>query len=168
MTAQSWDRRKCPSKCVSDVIIRWVVTWPCKRELCKYLIESYLNWASKWSAWMLILLNCAYLNPLSSIIQVNFCSIKVLIWLIKELNLDVRMLTKRPDIDHIRSKIYSSLDDYCRQKYPNEDGRFAQLLLRLPALRSISLKCLDHLFYFQLIDEKHIEVLLTEEINQCT
>lgn len=78
------------------------------------------------------------------------------------------MLTKRPDIDTIRSKIYSSLDDYCRQRRPNDDGRFAQLLLRLPALRSISLKCLDHLFYFQLIDEKHIEVLLQEELNQLT
>lgn len=78
------------------------------------------------------------------------------------------MLVKRPDIDTIRSKIYVSLDECCKQKHPNEDGRFAQLLLRLPALRSISLKCLDHLFYFQLIDEKYIEELILEEIRQLT
>ncbi|MCQ4179945.1 hypothetical protein FK518_30895, partial [Klebsiella pneumoniae] len=29
--------------------------------------------------------------------------------------------------------------------------RFAKLLLRLPALRSIGLKCLEHLFFFKLI-----------------
>jgi nuclear receptor subfamily 2 group B protein 4 len=77
------------------------------------------------------------------------------------------MLTTRSDIDVIRSKLYASLDEYCRQKHPEEDGRFAQLLLRLPALRSISLKCLDHLFYFQLIDDKHIEELVLEELKRC-
>lgn len=77
------------------------------------------------------------------------------------------MLSTRSDIDMIRSKIYACLDEYCRQKHPDEDGRFAQLLLRLPALRSISLKCLDHLFYFQLIDDKHIEEIIMEELNRC-
>lgn len=120
---------------------------------------------------MLILLNYAYLNLLLSLIQVismSFSINLIILILFISLLLDVRVLTNRTDIDNIRSKIYASLDDYCRQKHPNEDGRFAQLLLRLPALRSISLKCLDHLFYFQLIDEKHIEELILEELNRCT
>ncbi|XP_070496291.1 protein ultraspiracle [Chironomus tepperi] len=81
-------------------------------------------------------------------------------------NPDVRTLDDRKSIDLLRSKIYASLDDYCRQKHPNEDGRFAQLLLRLPALRSISLKCLDHLFYFQLIDDKNVENSVIEEFHR--
>ncbi|KAG5681714.1 hypothetical protein PVAND_011124 [Polypedilum vanderplanki] len=83
-------------------------------------------------------------------------------------NPDVRKLTERTDIDLVRAKIYACLDEYCRQKHPTEDGRFAQLLLRLPALRSISLKCVDHLFYFQLIDDKHVEEILEEELGRCT
>ena len=31
--------------------------------------------------------------------------------------------------------------------------RFAKLLLRLPALRSIGLKCVEHLFFYKLIKE---------------
>ena len=32
-------------------------------------------------------------------------------------------------------------------------NRFAKLLLRLPALRSIGLKCVEHLFFYKLIKE---------------
>lgn len=80
---------------------------------------------------------------------------------------DVRILENRTEIDLLRAKIYACLDEYCRTKYPNEDGRFAQLLLRLPALRSISLKCLDYLFYFRLIDDKQIEDFTAEQLNKA-
>lgn len=80
---------------------------------------------------------------------------------------DVRILESRAEIDLLRAKIYACLDEYCRQKYPNEDGRFAQLLLRLPALRSISLKCLDHLFFFRLIDDKQIEGFTAEQLKKA-
>ena len=73
----------------------------------------------------------------------------------------------RGEVDLLRAKVYACLDDYCRQKHPNEDGRFAQLLLRLPALRSISLKCLDHLFYFRLIDDKQIEDYTAEQLKKA-
>lgn len=46
----------------------------------------------------------------------------------------------------LREKLYSVLEEYCKQNYPDQPGRFAKLLLRLPALRSIGLKCLEHLF----------------------
>ena len=36
---------------------------------------------------------------------------------------------------------------------PNAFNRFAKLLLRLPALRSIGLKCVEHLFFYKLIKE---------------
>lgn len=45
--------------------------------------------------------------------------------------------------------MYAALEEYTRTTYPDEPGRFAKLLLRLPALRSIGLKCLEYLFLFK-------------------
>jgi len=49
-------------------------------------------------------------------------------------------------VEYLREKVYASLEIYCRSKYPQQTGRFAKLLLRLPALRSIALKCSEFLF----------------------
>lgn len=49
--------------------------------------------------------------------------------------------------------------------YPDEPGRFAKLLLRLPALRSIGLKCLEHLFFFKLIGDTPIDTFLLEMLE---
>lgn len=43
--------------------------------------------------------------------------------------------------------------------------RFAKLLLRLPALRSIGLKCLEHLFFFKLIGDTPIDTFLMEMLE---
>uniref|UniRef100_A0A336N4B2 Nuclear receptor subfamily 2 group B member 4 n=1 Tax=Culicoides sonorensis TaxID=179676 RepID=A0A336N4B2_CULSO len=82
------------------------------------------------------------------------------------LNSDLRGLQAKTGIDELREKVYSSLEEYCRRNHPADDGRFAQLLLRLPALRSISLKCLDHLFFFHLIGDKPIEQFFEEMLDQ--
>lgn len=63
-------------------------------------------------------------------------------------------------IENLREKVYASLEDYCKQHYPDQPGRFAKLLLRLPALRSIGLKCLEHLFFFKLIGDTPIDNFL--------
>jgi len=57
------------------------------------------------------------------------------------------------------------LDEHCRTEHPGDDGRFAQLLLRLPALRSISLKCLDHLFFFRIIGDKQLDAFFVEMLE---
>lgn len=44
-------------------------------------------------------------------------------------------------------------------------SRFAKLLLRLPALRSIGLKCLEHLFFFKLIGDTPIDTFLMEMLE---
>lgn len=82
-------------------------------------------------------------------------------------NSDIRGLTVRgkEDVNMCREKIYSCLDEHCRTEHSGDDGRFAQLLLRLPALRSISLKCLDHLFFFRLIGDKHLETFVVEMLD---
>nr|QOE77677.1 ultraspiracle isoform A [Sitodiplosis mosellana] len=80
-------------------------------------------------------------------------------------NPDIRGLKCKQDVDLCREKIYACLDEHCRNHHPGDDGRFAQLLLRLPALRSISLKCLDHLFCFRLIGEKNLETFIGEMLD---
>lgn len=48
---------------------------------------------------------------------------------------------------------------------PRPHLRFAKLLLRLPALRSIGLKCLEHLFFFKLIGDTPIDTFLMEMLE---
>lgn len=65
----------------------------------------------------------------------------------------------------LREKVYGVLEEYCRATHPEEPGRFAKLLLRLPALRSIGLKCLEHLFFFRMIGDVTIDTFLTEVLD---
>lgn len=69
------------------------------------------------------------------------------------------------EVEQLRDKVYISLLEYTRTTYPNEPGRFAKLLLRLPALRSIGLKCLEHLFFYKLIGEDPIDKFLLEMLD---
>lgn len=92
----------------------------------------------------------------------ELCCLKSIILL----NSDLRGLIQKQDIDALREKVYACLEDYCRRNHASEDGRFAQLLLRLPALRSISLKCLDHLFFFRLIGDKPIEAFISDMLDE--
>lgn len=62
-------------------------------------------------------------------------------------------------------QMYSCLDEYCRRSRSTEEGRFASLLLRLPALRSISLKSFEHLFFFHLIAEPNISTFIRDALR---
>lgn len=79
--------------------------------------------------------------------------------------LDVRGLKSVQEVEMLREKIYGVLEEYTRATHPHEPGRFAKLLLRLPALRSIGLKCLEHLFFFRLIGDMSIDTFLTEMLE---
>jgi len=68
-------------------------------------------------------------------------------------------------VELLREKVYAALEDYTRSSRPDEPGRFAKLLLRLPSLRSIGLKCLEHLFFFRLIGDVPIDSFLTEMLE---
>ncbi|ETE68686.1 Retinoic acid receptor RXR-gamma, partial [Ophiophagus hannah] len=70
-----------------------------------------------------------------------------------------------PEVELLREKVYATLEAYTKQKYPEQPGRFAKLLLRLPALRSIGLKCLEHLFFFKLIGDTPIDTFLMEMLE---
>eukprot|EP00095_Tigriopus_kingsejongensis_P007205 maker-scaffold192_size271026-snap-gene-1.22 protein:Tk07205 transcript:maker-scaffold192_size271026-snap-gene-1.22-mRNA-1 annotation:"retinoid x receptor" len=70
-------------------------------------------------------------------------------------NPDAKGLEQDPalQVESFREKVYATLEEYCRTNHENEPSRFAKLLLRLPALRSIGLKCVEHLFFYKLIKD---------------
>ncbi|KAJ3598693.1 hypothetical protein NHX12_002198 [Muraenolepis orangiensis] len=80
-------------------------------------------------------------------------------------NPDAKGLSNSGEVELLREKVYASLEAYCKHKYPEQQGRFAKLLLRLPALRSIGLKCLEHLFFFKLIGDTPIDTFLMEMLE---
>lgn len=80
-------------------------------------------------------------------------------------NPDAKNLSAVSQVEALREKVYASLEEYCKTHYPEEPGRFAKLLLRLPALRSIGLKCMEHLFFFKLIGDTPIDSFLMEMLE---
>lgn len=80
-------------------------------------------------------------------------------------NPDAKGLSNPSEVELLRERVYASLEAYCKQRYPDQQGRFAKLLLRLPALRSIGLKCLEHLFFFKLIGDTPIDTFLMEMLE---
>nr|P54779.1 RecName: Full=Protein ultraspiracle homolog; AltName: Full=Nuclear receptor subfamily 2 group B member 4 [Manduca sexta]AAB64234.1 MsUSP-1 protein [Manduca sexta] len=84
--------------------------------------------------------------------QAEYVALKAIILL----NPDVKGLKNKPEVVVLREKMFSCLDEYVRRSRCAEEGRFAALLLRLPALRSISLKCFEHLYFFHLVADTSI------------
>ncbi|XP_025190846.1 retinoic acid receptor RXR-alpha-B isoform X2 [Melanaphis sacchari] len=72
------------------------------------------------------------------------------------------------EVEILRDKVYVALEEYCRTTHPEEPGRFAKLLLRLPSLRSIGLKCLEHLFFYKLIGDSPIDTFLMEVLESSS
>merc|ERR1712062_196524 len=57
------------------------------------------------------------------------------------------------NVETLREKVYATLEEHCRTRHEKDTSRFAKLLLRLPALRSIGLKCAEHHFFVKLVTE---------------
>lgn len=66
-------------------------------------------------------------------------------------NPEAKNLKSVQEVSNLRDKVYTALEEYCRQKNSNESSRFSKLLLRLPALRSVGLKCTEFLFLSKFI-----------------
>jgi len=80
--------------------------------------------------------------------------------------------SSRP-IEAMRNLAFTELENYCNQHYLEiQPNRFGKLLLRLPALRSIGLKCNDHpgrkLVFLQFDKEQDIDTYLLRRIEPQT
>lgn len=78
---------------------------------------------------------------------------------------EVKGLTASRAVEKCRERIYSTLEEHCKRVHPDEPARFAKLLLRLPSLRSIGLKCLEHLFFAKLLGDRPVDSFLMEVLN---
>lgn len=77
--------------------------------------------------------------------------------------------TSRP-IEDMRNQAFTKLENHCNQNYfDTQPNRFGKLLLRLPALRSIGLKCNDNrdrkLMFLQFDIEQEIDAYLLRRIG---
>nr|CAH8833435.1 unnamed protein product [Trichobilharzia regenti] len=68
-------------------------------------------------------------------------------------NPDANVLSSRHRVEAVREQLYSALHSYCTTNQPQDTSRFTKLLLRLPPLRSIAYKCLEHLVFVKLAAE---------------
>lgn len=57
------------------------------------------------------------------------------------LNPETQGLKSSQPIENLRSKVYNALEKFCKDNHKDQPNRFGKLLLRLPSLRSIGLKC---------------------------
>lgn len=80
-------------------------------------------------------------------------------------NPEARGLKDRHLVQQFREGVYIALEEYTRMTYPDQPSRFPKLLLRLPALRSIGLKCVDHLFFLKPRDETTIDLFLQQMLE---
>ncbi|KAH9414856.1 hypothetical protein DERP_012446 [Dermatophagoides pteronyssinus] len=69
----------------------------------------------------------------------------------------LKNLKNASTVEKLRDRVYSLLENHCRLSYPDKTTRFAKLLVRLPALRSIGLKCIEHLFFQQFLTENNLK-----------
>lgn len=92
--------------------------------------------------------------------QAEYVALKAIILL----NPDVKGLKNKQEVDVLREKMFLCLDEYCRRSRGGEEGRFAALLLRLPALRSISLKSFEHLYLFHLVAEGSVSSYIRDAL----
>lgn len=81
-------------------------------------------------------------------------------------NPEARGLKSCAQVEQYREGVYIALEEYTRMNYPDQPGRFPKLLLRLPALRSIGLKCVEHLFLYKLGADANIEHFLVQMLER--
>ncbi|KAK6726315.1 hypothetical protein RB195_004560 [Necator americanus] len=95
--------------------------------------------------------------------QCQFCRLKkcVKMGMRRE---DTPSLQEPIKVEAIQEKIQSSLDEYCRTQKAHQPCRFGRILLRLPALRTLSDSSVESLFFSKL--DTPINVFLKDLLSQ--
>ncbi|KIH44963.1 hypothetical protein ANCDUO_25002, partial [Ancylostoma duodenale] len=67
-------------------------------------------------------------------------------------------------VEAIQEKIQASLDEYCRTQKAHQPCRFGRILLRLPALRTLSSSTVESLFFSKL--DTPVNMLIKDLLSQ--
>ncbi|KIH45008.1 hypothetical protein ANCDUO_24957 [Ancylostoma duodenale] len=77
---------------------------------------------------------------------------------------DTPSLQEPMKVEAIQEKIQASLDEYCRTQKAHQPCRFGRILLRLPALRTLSSSTVESLFFSKL--DTPINMLIKDLLSQ--
>ncbi|KAL6732048.1 hypothetical protein Aduo_002850 [Ancylostoma duodenale] len=79
-------------------------------------------------------------------------------------NPDTTSLQEPMKVEAIQEKIQASLDEYCRTQKAHQPCRFGRILLRLPALRTLSSSTVESLFFSKL--DTPVNMLIKDLLSQ--
>eukprot|EP00794_Sanderia_malayensis_P015978 gene15978-17588_t len=81
---------------------------------------------------------------------------------------DAKGLKAVQQVENYRELYSATLEDYMKKNKPVQPDRFTKIILRVPALKSIGLQALEHLYFFKLIGDVPIDTFLLDmlEVNQ--
>ncbi|EPB72158.1 zinc finger, C4 type [Ancylostoma ceylanicum] len=77
---------------------------------------------------------------------------------------DTPSLQEPMKVEAIQEKIQASLDEYCRTQKAHQPSRFGRILLRLPALRTLSSSTVESLFFSKL--DTPVDMLIKDLLSQ--
>ena len=73
-------------------------------------------------------------------------------------------MAEAPQVESVQEKVQVALHEYLRAKVGGEQSatRFGRLLLRLPALKQVTARSLEQLFFVRLVGSTPVEALLRD------
>ena len=80
------------------------------------------------------------------------------------LRIEAYGLAEAPQVESVQEKVQVALHEYLRAKVGGEQSatRFGRLLLRLPALKQVTARSLEQLFFVRLVGSTPVEALLRD------
>nr|AAC80008.1 retinoic acid X receptor [Tripedalia cystophora] len=78
---------------------------------------------------------------------------------------DAKGLTAIDQVENYRELYTSTLEDHVKRKHPEQPDRFTKVILRIPALKSIGLQALEHLYFFKLIGDVPMDTFLLDMLE---
>ena len=81
--------------------------------------------------------------------------------------LDVVGLQETKVIEQLQEVAQSELKEFVRMTYPRNQSRFARILLRLPAIKTVSVKKVEEIFFSPLIGEVKIDHIMPSILSNA-
>ena len=79
--------------------------------------------------------------------------------------LDCQRLKNPRAVERLQERAHCSLKEYVESKSPQNPGRFAKVLLRLPATKNLSPDSIEQIFFAPLIGTVRIENIMANIMN---